>query len=156
MLCWSYMQMGHHVHAVDFSKEGLNKTRKLTEEMGVNPTAITFHLTDVATFQPPEGPGTMDAVISSFCHMPQALKQQHFSNIKAMLAAGMCFLSSITQTFICTGSSVHRGHMFRLQSRYNQMRDSATHRAHSSTGVSGETSGRPSSAAVLSVSPTYQ
>jgi hypothetical protein len=82
------LQLGHKVHAVDFSSAGLDKTRKLATEQGIDPNLITCHCSDVTTWQPPQGPGSLDAIIASFCHIPPEYKQQHYNNVRAMLKPG--------------------------------------------------------------------
>lgn len=82
--------MGHRVAAVDFSQAGLDKTKALAEKRGCPQGSIEYHLGDVCTWQPEQGPGSVDAVVMSFCHIPSDLKPGFVTNLRSMLKPGAC------------------------------------------------------------------
>lgn len=75
------------MYGVDFSEEGLKKTNALAQRHGCS-ERVTTYCADVTTWVPPQGPGSIDAVVMSFCHIPQPLKQQMFDNFISALKPG--------------------------------------------------------------------
>lgn len=75
-------QQGHAVTAVDYSAEGLRKTRRLAEEAGVNVDTVQA---DVRTWAPDR---TWDAVVVTFLHLPPSERAQLYRRIRTLLRPG--------------------------------------------------------------------
>lgn len=84
--------LGHRVHAVDVSRVGLEKARGLARERGV---AITTEVADLAEYEIP--PGTYDAIVSIFAHLPsEARERLHPRIVPALSPGGVLLLEGYT------------------------------------------------------------
>lgn len=63
-------QQGHHVTSVDLSSVGLKKAAELATQRGVT---LTTQLVDLAHWAPE--PGSFDAVVIIFTHLPDSIRQ---------------------------------------------------------------------------------
>ncbi|EFJ44126.1 hypothetical protein VOLCADRAFT_95577 [Volvox carteri f. nagariensis] len=81
---------GHRVTAVDFSHAGLDKTVRLAAERAGSSAAARVNpvKADVLTWRPPGGPGSVDCVVLSFCHVPSADRPAFMAGIVEMLRPG--------------------------------------------------------------------
>jgi cyclopropane fatty-acyl-phospholipid synthase-like methyltransferase len=76
-------ERGFRVTALDFSSEGVAKTRALARERGVEVETIQG---DIASWEP-DG-RTWDAVVMTFLHLPSALRTPLYEKAHACLAPG--------------------------------------------------------------------
>jgi SAM-dependent methyltransferase len=76
-------QMGYEVFAVDSSSVGLEKTRKLALEKGVQ---VFTEEADLKSFD--LGTGKWDGVIMIFCHLPSSLRVPLWNRISKSLKRG--------------------------------------------------------------------
>lgn len=74
---------GHRVVAVDRSRVGLTKARRLAAERGL---VIETVVADLATFPIP--PDTFDAATSIFCHLPPAIRTGLYAAVARALRPG--------------------------------------------------------------------
>jgi 2-polyprenyl-3-methyl-5-hydroxy-6-metoxy-1,4-benzoquinol methylase len=85
-------EQGHQVTAVDASKVGLQKARKLAKARGVEITTVHADLADYDI-----GTQQWDAIISIFCHLPHDLRQDiHRRCVKGLRDKGMMLLEAYT------------------------------------------------------------
>ncbi|MFP4228548.1 MAG: methyltransferase domain-containing protein [Salinivenus sp.] len=75
-------EQGHAVTAVDYAVEGLRKTNRLGEEVGVEVETIQA---DVRTWAPTR---TWDAVVTTFLHLPPADRPALYNLIRRCLSPG--------------------------------------------------------------------
>jgi len=88
-----YMALkGHITTALDASDVGLDKTRALAKEMGVDVETIHADLSD---WQSEE---TYDAVLTSFLHLPEPLRTDAFSHAIDILNSGGYFIGEFFST----------------------------------------------------------
>lgn len=85
-------QAGHRVTAVDFSQAGLEKTLWLVAARAGSSAASRVNpvKADVLTWRPEGGPGRVDCVVLSFCHMPSAKRPAFMAGVVEMLRPGEC------------------------------------------------------------------
>ena len=74
---------GHRMEAVDGSRVGLEKARRLATARGVT---LEVTVADLASFVP--APGAYDAVVLIFVHLPQPLRALVHARAEAALAPG--------------------------------------------------------------------
>ncbi len=79
--------LGHQVTAVDESSVGLAKATALAAERGVYLETVTADLADFTI-----EPGSWDAIVSVWCHLPEPLRRQVHAAAVAGLAPGGWFL----------------------------------------------------------------
>lgn len=79
--------LGHRVVAVDQSKVGLEKARRLAAERGVVVETVTADLAELAI--EPEG---WDAIVSVWCHVPSELRRDVHRRVVQGLRPGGIFL----------------------------------------------------------------
>jgi len=85
-------EQGYQVTAVDASKVGLQKARKLAKARGVEITTVHADLADYDI-----GTQQWDAIISIFCHLPHDLRQDiHRRCVKGLRDKGMMLLEAYT------------------------------------------------------------
>jgi 2-polyprenyl-3-methyl-5-hydroxy-6-metoxy-1,4-benzoquinol methylase len=85
-------QQGRQVTAVDSSKVGLEKARRLALARGVE---ITIALADLKDF--PIGSEHWDAIVSIFCHLPlQVRRNVHERCVEGLRTGGMLLLEAYT------------------------------------------------------------
>ncbi len=75
-------QQGHTVTAVDYSAEGLHKTRRLAEREGVSVDTIQA---DVREWAPDR---TWDAIVVTFLHLPPSEQAQLYDLLQRVLRPG--------------------------------------------------------------------
>lgn len=80
-------QQGYKVTAVDASRVGLQKARKLADENGVE---IEFIHADLAAYD--LGDAQWDGIVSIFCPLPSAVRKQFYKKLPASLKPGGVFL----------------------------------------------------------------
>ncbi len=80
-------KQGYSVTAVDASKVGLNKARKLAEENGV---IVEFIHADLADYD--LGENRWDGIVSIFCPLPSSLRKQLYKKVEAGLKRNGVFL----------------------------------------------------------------
>jgi SAM-dependent methyltransferase len=80
-------KQGYSVTAVDASRVGLNKARKLADENGV---VVEFIHADLADYD--LGEDKWDGIVSIFCPLPSWLRKQLYRNVEAGLKPGGVFL----------------------------------------------------------------
>lgn len=80
-------QQGYDVTAVDASKVGLDKARKLAQQKDVD---INIIHADLGHFD--LGTGQWDGIVSIFCHLPPKLRQHVHAQIVHALKPGGVFL----------------------------------------------------------------
>lgn len=80
-------KQGYDVTAVDASRVGLDKARKLAEENGV---VIEFIQADLAEYDP--GVEKWDGIVSIFCPLPSPIRIQLYRKIEAGLKRNGVFL----------------------------------------------------------------
>jgi len=80
-------QQGYEVTAVDASRVGLNKARKLAE---ANNVSIEFIQADLATYD--LGESEWDGVVSIFCPLPSSLRKELYEKLKFALKPNGVFL----------------------------------------------------------------
>lgn len=82
---------GHRVLAIDASRVGLEKAKKLAGERGVSIETLCTDLAhldlEAATAARP-----LDAIVSVFCHVPSALRREVHQKALAALAKGGLFI----------------------------------------------------------------
>jgi 2-polyprenyl-3-methyl-5-hydroxy-6-metoxy-1,4-benzoquinol methylase len=78
---------GHHVTAVDFSETGKSKAQDLAKKRNVD---INYLLSDLMDFD--FGSNKWDAVVSIFCHLPQAIRYKIHSKVEHSLKTGGVFI----------------------------------------------------------------
>ncbi len=84
--------LGARVHAVDLSRVGLGKAQELSRARGV---AITTEVADLAEYA--IAPGTYDAVVSIFAHLPiEARERLHARIVPALPPGGLLLLEGYT------------------------------------------------------------
>lgn len=81
-------RQGYTVTAVDSSRVGLDKARKLADENGV---AIELIQADLAEFE--IGVNRWDGIVSIFCPLPPAVREQVHKKVMAGLKPGGVFLT---------------------------------------------------------------
>jgi len=79
--------LGYDVTGVDSSSVGLEKAQQLARERSVSITTI---VADLAHF--PIEPQSWDGVVSIFCHLPSALREDVHRRVVAGLRPGGCIL----------------------------------------------------------------
>mmetsp|Transcript_286 Transcript_286/g.288 ORF Transcript_286/g.288 Transcript_286/m.288 type:complete len:148 (-) Transcript_286:8-451(-) len=79
---WLAKAFAAKVTALDMAEEGGKKTQLLAKEVGVDVTTVTG---DACTFG---DAGVNDAVVASFLHMPQSLREAMWSNVCRILKPG--------------------------------------------------------------------
>ncbi len=79
--------LGYDVTAVDQSAVGLAKAKKLADSRGVTITTVQSNLADFEII-----PETWDGIVSIFCHLPSALRQQLYPRIYQGLKPGGVFI----------------------------------------------------------------
>ena len=85
-------EQGNEVTAVDASEVGLQKANRLAEARGVKITTVHADLADYDI-----GKQQWDAIISIFCHLPAALRQElHRRCIAGLRDDGMILLEAYT------------------------------------------------------------
>lgn len=85
-------EQGYQVTAVDASKVGLQKARKLAKARGVEITTVHADLADYDI-----GTQQWDAIISIFCHLPHDLRQDiHRRCVKGLRDKGIMLLEAYT------------------------------------------------------------
>ena len=85
-------EQGNEVTAVDASQVGLQKANRLAEARGVKITTVHADLADYDI-----GKQQWDAIISIFCHLPAALRQElHRRCIAGLRDDGMILLEAYT------------------------------------------------------------
>ena len=85
-------EQGNEVTAIDASDFGLQKADKLAKEQGVGITTVHADLADYDI-----GTQQWDAIISIFCHLPPALRQDvHRRCVKGLRSNGMLLLEAYT------------------------------------------------------------
>lgn len=105
--------LGHRVHAVDASPVGLEKARGLARERGVE---ITTEVADLADY--PISPGSYDAVVSIFAHLPAEIRVRlHAQVVTALAPGGVLLLEGYTaaQQGRGTGGPGDPGKFFTLE-----------------------------------------
>jgi SAM-dependent methyltransferase len=81
---------GHHVTAIDSSRVGLEKARALALEQGVT---VHTQESDLAAWSP--APGSVDAVVLIYVHLPPALRPiVHVRLLEALRAGGVLILEA--------------------------------------------------------------
>jgi len=75
-------QQGHAVTAVDYSAEGLLKTRRLAEEAGVQ---VEITEADVREWRPDR---TWDAIVVTFLHLPPSERPSLYHRLRDHLRPG--------------------------------------------------------------------
>lgn len=81
---------GHHVTGVDNSAVGLAHARELAARQGVH---IETVLADLAHYEP--GQGCWDAIVSIWCHLPEALRVAvHRRCVDALIDGGLVILEA--------------------------------------------------------------
>jgi SAM-dependent methyltransferase len=80
-------QQGYAVTAVDASRVGLQKARKLAQENGVE---IEFIHADLASYE--LGNEQWDGIVSIFCPLPSAARKQFYKRLPGSLKPGGVFL----------------------------------------------------------------
>ena len=78
---------GHQVTSVDLSLVGLRKAEQLASEKGV---ALTILQADLADWAPE--PGSFDAVVLTYVHLPVAIRAHAHARLAAALDAGGHFI----------------------------------------------------------------
>jgi SAM-dependent methyltransferase len=79
--------LGHQVTAVDYSESGKKKAMELARKRNVE---IDYQLSDLMDFD--FGQNKWDAVISIFCHLPQAIRFKIHANVERSLKVGGIFI----------------------------------------------------------------
>lgn len=91
---------GHEVTAIDQSKVGLEKTKNLANEKGVEVTTIQGDLADYQIT-----PEAWDSVVSIFCHLPsEHRKQLHRQVIAGLKPGGVFILEAYTPEQLSFGT----------------------------------------------------
>ncbi len=80
-------EQGWRVTAVDFSREGLAKARRLAEARGVQ---VEWVLADLRSYQPPEG--AYDLVVVLYLHLPAGDRRAVHASLVRTLRPGGVFL----------------------------------------------------------------
>ncbi|NBX18961.1 MAG: class I SAM-dependent methyltransferase [Proteobacteria bacterium] len=81
-----------HVTAVDSSKAGLEKTKALAQEKGVNVETVHADLSDFDL-----GQDKWDVIVSIWCHLPSELRKMvHAGAVKALKSGGRLILEAYT------------------------------------------------------------
>jgi SAM-dependent methyltransferase len=84
--------LGHHVTAVDASRVGLAKARRLAAERGVSVETVPSDLSDF-TF----APAAWDVAILIFCHLPPDLRRRvHRAVVESLRPGGLVLLEAYT------------------------------------------------------------
>ena len=84
--------LGHPVTAVDASRVGLAKVRRLAAERGVSVETVVSDLADF-TF----APAAWDAAIAIFCHLPPSLRKRvHQGLVESLRPGGIVLLEAYT------------------------------------------------------------
>ncbi|KAG2453077.1 hypothetical protein HYH02_002409 [Chlamydomonas schloesseri] len=98
---------GHRVIAVDFSQAGLDKTMALVAGRGGGSATarVTPVLADMTAWAPPGGPGSVDAVVLSFCHMRAADRPRVMAAVVEWLKPGGLLIQEVFHP-----SQVHKGY----------------------------------------------
>jgi SAM-dependent methyltransferase len=84
-------RQGWQVTAVDGSRVGLDKGRRLAELHGVSVNWVHADLADFA-LAAPEGGAGWHGIVSIFCPLPSALRRRIHAQVEAALAPGGVFL----------------------------------------------------------------
>ena len=85
-------EQGYQVTAVDASQVGLDKADKLAKDRGVRITTVQADLADYQIEA-----GSWQGIVSIFCHLPPALRQQvHRSVVKGLVSGGVLLLEGYT------------------------------------------------------------
>ena len=83
---------GNDVTAVDGSAVGLRKARELAAERGVDIATVHADLADLAI-----APGSWDAIVSIFCHMPSEIRRSvHRRCVTGLRPGGVMLLEAYT------------------------------------------------------------
>ncbi len=92
--------LGHEVTSVDLSSVGLGKARALAAERGVALHTVQADLVDFEI-----GVGCWSGIVSIFCHLPAALRDELFPRLVEGLApGGVLLLESYTPAQIGRGT----------------------------------------------------
>lgn len=84
--------LGHRVVAVDQSRVGLEKARRLAAERGVTVDTVTMDLAELAM-----EPGGWDAIVSVWCHLPPGLRREvHGRVVRGLRPGGVLILEAYT------------------------------------------------------------
>lgn len=84
--------LGHEVTAVDSSRVGLEKARRLADEKGVEIETVQADLASYAI-----EPAAWDVVVSIFCHLPPELRRRvHRQVVEGLRPGGMVLLEAYT------------------------------------------------------------
>jgi SAM-dependent methyltransferase len=82
--------LGYQVTAVDGSKVGLEKLQKLAKLRGVSVEAVVADLAEYTI-----EPGTWDAIVSIWCHVPKTLRESlHLNSVRGLKTGGVFALES--------------------------------------------------------------
>jgi len=93
-------KQGFEVTGVDSSSVGLAKARKLAEREGVS---ITTELADMGDFR--IEPDTWDGVVSIFCHIPPAMRNElHRQIVAGLKPGGVLILEAYTPEQLALGT----------------------------------------------------
>ncbi len=86
-------KLGHRVTAVDSSRVGLQKAQSLARERGV---AIETIEADLARFE--IDPGSYQAIVSIFCHLPSAMRKRlHRKAVDGLAPGGLFILEGFSK-----------------------------------------------------------
>ncbi|GFR46600.1 hypothetical protein Agub_g8203, partial [Astrephomene gubernaculifera] len=98
---------GHTVTAVDFSQAGLDKTLRLTAAVGGPDAAarVTPVRADILGWRPAGGPGSVDVVVLSFCHVPAAERAGFMAGVVDMLRPGGLLVQEVFHP-----DQIHKGY----------------------------------------------
>ncbi|GIL69863.1 hypothetical protein Vretimale_10103 [Volvox reticuliferus] len=98
---------GHRVTAVDFSQAGLDKTLRLAAARAGSSAAarVTLVKANILTWRPPGGPGSIDCVVLSFCHVPSADRPAFMARIVEMLRPGGLLIIEVFHP-----NQIHKGY----------------------------------------------
>ena len=81
-------QQGYQVTAIDSSKVGLDKAKKLADDRGVT---ITIQVVDLADYV--FAAEKWDGIVSIWAHMPKVIRQRVHSHITSALKSGGVFIA---------------------------------------------------------------
>jgi SAM-dependent methyltransferase len=85
-------EQGHSVLCVDGSDVGLRKARELAQERGVS---IDTEVADLSSYA--IAPGAFTGIVSSWCHLPSALRARiHAACVAALRPGGVLILEAYT------------------------------------------------------------
>lgn len=105
--------LGHDVVAVDSSAVGLKKAKRLAQQKGVEIETVVQNLEELDI-----QPNSWDAIVSIFCHLPEASRKALHTKVQAGLrSGGMYVLEGFTpdQLKFKTGGPPSPERLFHLQ-----------------------------------------